>query len=136
MTPIGSRRMIEVKPAMYSPAERPSSTRAAPAKKRIWSIIGGISSAIVTAIGLPVFCDSSATSSSACASSASAISSSASWRSDGVVSRHVSKAADGRGVGTVDVLGARDRRGAEHLAGARVDEVAGAALGRRRRTRR
>ena len=29
---------------MYSPADRPSSTRAAPAKNRIWSTIGGISS--------------------------------------------------------------------------------------------
>ena len=36
--------MNEVCPAMYSPAERPSSIRAAPAKNRIWSTIGGISS--------------------------------------------------------------------------------------------
>ena len=77
MTPTGSRRMIEVKPDMYSPAARPSRTRAAPAKKRIWSIIGGISSECVTASGLPVFWDSSSTSSSAWASSASAILSSA-----------------------------------------------------------
>ena len=34
----------EVWPAMYSPAERPSSTRAAPAKNRSWSTAGGISS--------------------------------------------------------------------------------------------
>ncbi len=85
--------MIEVKPCMYSPAARPSSRRAAPAKKRIWSIIGGISSDMVRAIGLPVFCDSSATSSSACSSNASAMSSSAFWRVEGVVSRHDSKAA-------------------------------------------
>ncbi|CAM5660864.1 hypothetical protein SALBM217S_01497 [Streptomyces griseoloalbus] len=39
---------------MYSPAERPSSIRAAPAKKRIWSTIGGISSVRVspTAVGV------------------------------------------------------------------------------------
>ena len=37
----------EVNPRMYSPLERPSSTRAAPAKNRIWSTIGGISSDIV-----------------------------------------------------------------------------------------
>ena len=54
-TPIGSRRMNEVYPDMYSPAERPSSMRAAPAKNRIWSTIGGISSDKVRAIGLPVF---------------------------------------------------------------------------------
>jgi hypothetical protein len=40
MTPIGSRRIHDVWPAMYSPADRPSSTRAAPAKNRIWSTIG------------------------------------------------------------------------------------------------
>ena len=40
---------------MYSPADRPSSIRAAPAKNRIWSTIGGISSAMVRATGLPVF---------------------------------------------------------------------------------
>ena len=38
---------------MYSVAARPSSRRAAPAKKRIWSTIGGISSDIVSANGLP-----------------------------------------------------------------------------------
>ena len=65
--------MNDVWPAMYSPAARPSSTRAAPAKKRIWSTIGGISSLAVSARGLPVFSASSSTSSSACASIASAI---------------------------------------------------------------
>ena len=50
---------------MYSPAERPSSIRAAPAKKRIWSTIGGISSVRVSPIGLPVFSHSAAISSSA-----------------------------------------------------------------------
>ena len=94
MTPMGSRRIIEVKPAMYSPAARPSRTRAAPAKNRIWSIIGGISSAAVTPTGFPVFCDSSATSSSACDSRVSAIASRALCRSDGVLSRQASTAAD------------------------------------------
>ncbi|CAB4851942.1 unannotated protein [freshwater metagenome] len=68
---------MDVKPFMYSPEARPSSTRAAPAKNRIWSIIGGISSDAVTAIGFPVFWLSSATSSSACDSSVSAIARSA-----------------------------------------------------------
>ena len=81
-------------PRMYSPAERPSSTRAAPAKKRIWSTIGGISSEAVSARGLPVFSTSAATNSSARDSIASAKRSSASWRSAGVESRHSSKAAD------------------------------------------
>ena len=103
-TPIGSRRIHEVCPARYSPAARPSSTRAAPAKNRIWSTIGGISSLAVSAKGLPVFCASSLTSSSARASMASAILSSACWRSLGVVWPHVSKARGGRGVGAVDVL--------------------------------
>ena len=92
-TPIGSRRTYDVWPAMYSPADRPSSTRAAPAKKRIWSTIGGISSDMVSASGLPVFSLSAATSSSARASIASAIRSSAFCRSLGVLSRQPSKAA-------------------------------------------
>ena len=57
---------------MYSPVALPSSTRAAPAKKRIWSTIGGISSDIVSPIGLPVFSLSMATSSSAFSSITSA----------------------------------------------------------------
>ena len=93
MTPIGSRRTHEVWPARYSPAARPSSTRAAPAKNRTWSTIGGISSLAVSAHGLPVFCASRCTSSSERASRASASLSSACWRSLGVVWPHVSKAA-------------------------------------------
>ena len=77
---------------MYSPAALPSSTRAAPAKNRSWSTIGGISSLAVSALILPVFSDSSAISSSACASIASAIFSSACWRSLGVVRPHSPKA--------------------------------------------
>ena len=89
--PTGSRRIIEVMPLMYSPADLPSSIRAAPAKNRIWSTIGGISSDIVSARGLPVLRHSTSTSSSARASSASASRSRASWRSDGVASRQTSK---------------------------------------------
>ena len=40
---------------MYSPGDLPSRTRAAPAKNRIWSTIGAISSDRVSEIGLPVF---------------------------------------------------------------------------------
>ena len=77
---------------MYSPAERPSSTRAAPAKNRIWSIAGGISSSVVSPIGLPVSFDSTLTNSSARFSTASAILSSAFCRSLGVVSPQLSNA--------------------------------------------
>ena len=77
---------------MYSPADLPSSTRAAPAKNRSWSSIGGISSLAVRACGLPVFSPSRRTKSSARASMASANFSRAVWRSPGVVSPHVSKA--------------------------------------------
>jgi hypothetical protein len=62
---------------MYSPCDLPSSTRAAPAKNRIWSTIGGISSDRVREIGLPVFSLSTPTSSSALASMTSASRSSA-----------------------------------------------------------
>src|SRR3954466_3909219 len=47
--------MNEVWSAMYSALARPSSTRAAPAKKRSWSTIGGISSLAVRGNGLPLF---------------------------------------------------------------------------------
>ena len=77
---------------MYSPADLPSRSLAAPARKRIWSIIGGISSDIVKATGLPVFSVSAATRSSARASSASAMRNSARLRSEGVASRHAGKA--------------------------------------------
>jgi len=77
---------------MYSAADRPSSMRAAPAKNRIWSIIGGISSDRVRPVGLPVFSTSAAISSSARDSNESAMRSRASWRSPGVVSRQDSNA--------------------------------------------
>ena len=56
---------------MYSPAARPSSVRAAPAKKRMLSEETGISSRAAGS-GLPTFCDSSWASSSVFASIASA----------------------------------------------------------------
>src|SRR5690606_12905777 len=77
---------------MYSPAEVPARMRAAPAKKRKWSALGGSSSERVAAIGLPVSLTSIATISSACASIASAMRSRASWRSAGGVSRPGSQA--------------------------------------------
>ena len=64
---------------------RLSRMRAAPAKNRIWSSIGGISSAIVTWLGLPVLRPSAATRLLVCRSTSSAKSSSAFWRCDGVV---------------------------------------------------
>jgi hypothetical protein len=91
-TPIGSRRIIEVWPDRYSPADRPWSMRAAPAKKRIWSTIGGISSDMVRPMGFPVLRDSACTSSSALASKPSAIRSSARLRSEGVRARQPGKA--------------------------------------------
>ncbi len=72
---------------MYSPVERPSRMRAAPAKKRMLSLQTGISSRAYES-GLPTFCDSICASSSACSSITSASPSSASARSPGVVSRH------------------------------------------------
>ena len=77
---------------MYSALALPSSTRAAPAKNRIWSTIGGISSLVVSPIGLPVFSASAATSRSPFCSIASAIAISAACRSPGVVRRHSPKA--------------------------------------------
>ena len=114
---------------MYSPADRPSRLRAAPAKNRSWSTIGGISSLAVSASGLPVFSLSRAMSSSAFASIASAIFSSASERSDGVLSRQDSKAVGRRREGAVDVLGRAVGGLGEDLAGGRVDEVHHLAVG-------
>ena len=77
---------------MYSPADLPSSTRAAPAKNRKWSEAYGISSDIVSPSGLPVSLHSTALISSTRASIASAILSSAVARSLGVVSPQDSNA--------------------------------------------
>ena len=79
--------------ARYSPADRPSSTRAAPAKNRKWSELGGISSSSIACVGLPVSLTSTAAISSDRASIASAILSSAVARSWGVVSPQDSNAA-------------------------------------------
>src|SRR6266545_8043364 len=76
---------------MYSPVDRPLRIRAAPAKKRIWSTIGGSSSSMVSWKGLPVFSTSSRTSSSPRSSSASASLARARLRSAGVASRQRSK---------------------------------------------
>ena len=124
-TPTGSRRIIEVCPAMYSPADRPLSMRAAPAKKRIWSSAGGTSSSMVSWNGLPVFSLSSRTSSSARSSMASAILLRARLRSEGGVAPLL-EAALGRLHGRVDVGLARHRGLGEALAGGGVDEGRGA----------
>ena len=78
----------------YSPADLPSRTRAAPAKKRSWSIAGGSSSSMVKPMGLPVSRDSTSTNSRDRVSRASAIFSRAFCRSDGVASRQVSNAVE------------------------------------------
>ena len=84
--------MKDVWPVMYSPADSPWRCRAAPAKKRIWSTIGGISSSMVSWKGFPVFSLSARTRSSALASRASAMRIRARLRSDGVVRRQDVKA--------------------------------------------
>ena len=110
---------------MYSPADLPSSTRAAPAKNRKWSELGGSSSEAVRPIGLPVSRHSTRVISSARASIASAILSSASERSCGVVCPQRLERAVGGGVRPVDVLGARHRGVGVDLARGRVDDVVG-----------
>ena len=117
---------------MYSAAARPSRCRAAPAKKRIWSTIGGISSSMVSWNGFPVFSHSARTRSSALASSASAIRISARLRSEGVVRRHDVKASAATPQRPVDVGRPRDRRLGERLAGAGVDQGGHRARPRRR----
>src|SRR5215469_7389375 len=84
--------MNEVWSFMYSPADRPSRTRAAEAKNRSWSADGGSSSDRVSPTGFPVFLVSAAMISSARASTASANRNIARLRSDGVASRHDSNA--------------------------------------------
>src|SRR3989338_5971211 len=65
ITPTGSRRIIDVCPAIYSPAIAPCCQRTAPAKKRKQSTIAGISSPRAALIGLPQFSASSAAKASA-----------------------------------------------------------------------
>src|SRR5438477_7673959 len=76
---------------MYSPADSPSSKRAAPAKRRMLAEHTG-SSSFAYESGLPTLRDSSSASSSACASIASASLSSIWARSPGVVSSHSGRA--------------------------------------------
>ena len=112
---------------MYSPADLPSNILAAPAKKRIWSTIGGISSAMVTWLGLPVLRPSASTSAWAFFSTSSAKSSSAFCRFDGVRALPVGERLRRGSVRVVDVLLVGDRRGGVLLAGARVDQRHGGA---------
>ena len=108
--------MNEVCPAMYSPADLPSSIRAAPAKNRIWSTIGGISSDMVSATGLPVFSHSAATNSSAARLERVG---DAQQRQAALGGGGVAPALEGRGGrgnGGVDLGFAGDRRGGVDLA--------------------
>ena len=122
--------MNDVWPAMYSAALLPSRWRAAVAKKRSWSTIGGISSERVSSIGLPVFSTSSAISSSPRASTASAMRNRASDRSDGVESRQPSKASAAACIAAS--TSAPDDSGAVGvlLAGDRIDDGGRATVGR------
>ncbi len=118
-------------PARYSPADRPSSTRAAPAKNRSWSSIGGISSLRVSASGLPVFSHSTAMISSARASTASAnLQQGALPLARSGVPPALERGA-GRLVGAVHVLGAGQWRGEIDLTGGGVEHVQGAPVGGR-----
>ena len=90
--PTGSRRIIEVWPARYSPAIGPCWQRTAAAKKRQQSTIAGISSPFMALIGLPQLSASSAARASASASMRSAMRWSAAARSTGVVADQASKA--------------------------------------------
>ena len=115
---------------MYSPAARPSIVRAAPAKKRSWSTIGGISSSNI-----------------ACARLARVRWSRVGDLLGALLERvgelqqqrlalapasccQVSKRLARRLDGLVDVLLAGERRVRDHLAGRGVDDVLGLALGR------
>src|SRR6185436_13039697 len=90
-TPIGSRRVIDVYPARYSPAARPSRQRAAPAKNRSRSAALRISPRAAAA-GLPTLRSSRSASASMSASTASASASSISARCPGVVRLQVPNA--------------------------------------------
>ncbi len=96
---------------MYSPADLPSSRRAAPAKNRKWSELGGSSSDAVSPSGLPVSLLSTRTISSARASMASAMWSRARARSWGVAlpqpSKAASAAAYARSTSSAPDMGAR-----------------------------
>src|SRR3954452_6603184 len=104
---------------MYSPADLPSSTRAAPAKNRMLSAENGISSREAIS-GLPTFSDSSCASSSACSSITSAIRCSSSDRSFGVFSDHAGQAE--RAAATARSTSSAEQRGTDAITSA----VAGA----------
>ena len=108
---------------MYSPADRPSRSRHAPAKNRIWSIMGGISSEVGEPRGLPVLRHSISTSSSVRASSASANRRTARLRCEGVVVDQDVEGVLSRPEGVIDVLGLRTGSLGVLLARHRVDEV-------------
>ena len=111
---------------MYSPADLPSNILAAPAKNRIWSTIGGISSAMVTWLGLPVLRPSASTSR---LSVLLDVVGEIEQRLLPVRRRGALPVGErlGRGgVRVVDVLLVRNRRGGVLLAGARVDQRHGA----------
>ena len=78
---------------MYSPPARPSSSRAAPAKNRTWSVATSSSSDFVSDRIFPVFWDSASTRSSPCSCMRSASLSIASCRLDGVLRPQPERAA-------------------------------------------
>ena len=91
--------------------------------------MNGISSSRNAPIGLPALSDSSSAISSACSSIASASFSSASARSPGVVFDQPSKAFCAAFDGAVDVGGAGQRSLGDDLAGGRVEDRFGLAVG-------
>ncbi len=82
---MGSRLIIDVWPATYSPATLPCMLRTAPAKKRKQSEMAGISSCNTRIRGLPQFRASSVAKASASRSMASASFKRRAERSAGVV---------------------------------------------------
>ena len=111
------------------PRALPSSIRAAPAKKRIWSTIGGISSrrsarAACRCSGSPAPPARRRAPRPRRRSAAAPAAARTAW-----CRASVSNAVGRGGVGAVDVLGAGHRRGAEDLTGGRVDQVHPAAVG-------
>src|SRR6185503_2446841 len=94
ITPMGSRRIMLVKPGRYSPATAPCMARQAPAKNRNTSAMAGISSFNAAASGLPQFCDSSEAKSCASASMRSASFNNSVARSLGTVLAQAAKALD------------------------------------------
>ena len=114
---------------MYSPADLPSSRRAAPAKKRMLSTATGISS-FAYASGLPTFCDSSSASSSPCCVERVR---ELEQHLGALARRRLEPFRQGllrRLHGPVDVLGARAGHLGDRLAGGRVEHLHGLAARR------